>query len=221
MSNRHAKKAPRGIITWGWLLLALAAPLDVAAQLAPDSPRLISPHLTEGLGVHWLRPGTLPGDEEAVFVNWVPPGLPSGMRLRGGAGRGAGGSTAGFGGVDVQAPLRRGEGESPFDLDWQAGLGVSVGKYALVTLPVGISGGIAWTSGSVWFAPYVAAGLAADLRFGDEAPAEEFEVYPSLDVGVDVALDAARRVVLRAAASLGDRQTLALGLTFGAGRTTR
>lgn len=218
MPRCRATSAPRGIVTWGLLLAAIALPTGAVAQIAPDTPRLISPHLTAGLGVHWLQAGTLPGDGDGVLVTWSMPGLPDGLRLRGGAGTGAGGTTAGFGGVDVQSALLRGDGDAAFDLDWQGGFGVSVGEYALVTLPVGISGGIAWASGSVWLAPYVTAGLAADLRLGDEAPDEEFEVYPSLDLGMDVALDASRRVVLRAAASLGDRQALSLGLTFGAGR---
>lgn len=209
-----------GIVTWGivtWSLLGLAAPTVAHAQLAPDTPRLVSPHASGGLGVHWVRAETLPGDDEAVLVTWAFPGLPDGVRLRGGAGTGAGGTTAGFGGVDVQAPMLRGSSDVPFDLDWQSGLGVSVGEYILVTLPLGLSGAVSWTSGSVWLSPYVSAGLAADLRLGDEAPSDEFDVGPALDIGLDLSLDAARRFVLRASAALGDRQALSVGLAVGSG----
>lgn len=210
-----------GIVTWGCLLAGLSFPAAASAQIAPDTPRLVSPHVRAGMGAHWLRAGTLPGDGDAILVTLALPGLPDGLRLRGGGGEGAGGTTAGFGGIDVQARLMRGQGDTPFDIDWHGGLGVSVGEYVLVTLPVGISGGLSWTSGSVWLGPYLAAGLAADFRLGDDAPADEFDVYPAVDVGLDLSLDPDRRLVLRAAASLGDRQALSLGLTFGVGRVNR
>ena len=193
-------------------------PSAAEAQIAPETPRLLSPHGSGGFGVHWLRAETLPGDDEAVLVTWAFPGLPDGVRLRGGFGTGAGEEHAGLGGIDIQAPLMRGGSDVPFDLDWQGGLGVSVGAYTLVTLPVGLTGSVSWSSGSVWFAPYLAAGLAADLRLGEEAPGDEFEVSPALDVGVDVSFDSARRVILRAAAAVGDRQALSVGLAVGAGR---
>lgn len=210
-----------GIVTWGivtWGAVAAALPSSAGAQIAPETPRLVSPHGSGGMGVHWLWAETLPGDDEAVLVTWALPGLPDGVRLRGGFGTGAGEERAGFGGIDVQAPLMRGRSDVPFDLDWQGGLGVSVGAYTLVTLPVGLTGSVSWTSGSIWFAPYLAAGLAADLRLGEDAPDDEFDVAPALDLGVDVSFDAARRVILRAAAAVGDRQALSVGLAVGGGR---
>jgi hypothetical protein len=56
-----------------------------------------------------------------------------------------------------------------------------------------------------------------DLRLGGDAPEEEFEVQPSVELGVDLALDRARRVVLRVAASLGDRQAVAVGAVIRPG----
>jgi len=203
------------------LMLLVAVPSLAAAQLAPDSPRLISPHGSGGLGVHWVRSETLPGDDAAVLATWAMPGLPAGMRLRGGAGKGAGGVNAAFGGIDFQAPLMRGAKPRPFDLDWQSGVGLSIGDYTLVTIPVGLTGGVSWTSGTVWMSPYVTAGIAADLRLGDEAPEREFEVNPSLDVGLDLSFDIERKVVLRAATSLGDRQAVSLGIALGLGRFKR
>jgi hypothetical protein len=221
IEHAHRGVVTWGIVTWGivtWAVVGMCFPSEAMAQIAPDTPRLVSPHGSRGLGVHWVRAETLPGDDEAVLVTWAFPGLPDGVRLRGGAGTGVAGETAVFGGLDVQAPLLRGDSDAPFDLDWQSGVGVSVGEYTLVTVPVGLTGGISWTSGSVWLAPYVTAGLAADLRLGDEAPAEEFEVGPALDLGVDLSLDRERMVVFRAAASLGDRQALSLGIALGSGR---
>jgi hypothetical protein len=197
--------------------LALLA-LPASAQLAWDTPRLLGPNVPDGFGVHWLRAGALPGDGDALLVTWAPPGLPAGMSLRGGGGRGAGGDVAGFGGVDVSAPLTERRPGLPVDLSWNAGAGLGVGQWVLFSVPVGLSAGRAWSSGAVWIAPYVSAGLALDLRVGDEAPDKEFEVQPAADVGVDLSLDRARRVTLRAAASLGDRQAVAVGVLVRTGR---
>ncbi|MFW6200579.1 MAG: hypothetical protein ACOC8K_08400 [Gemmatimonadota bacterium] len=49
------------------------------------------------------------------------------------------------------------------------------------------------------------------------APDEEFDVSPSAEVGLDLSFDHERRVVLRAAAALGDRSALILGFALGGG----
>jgi hypothetical protein len=208
-------------IRWGWRIAAFLAPSAVGAQLAPDTPRLLSPHGSGGLAVHFLRAGTLPGDGDALLATWTMPRLPDGLRFRGGAGRGATGTDAMFGGVDFQSPLLRATRDLPIDLDWQTGAGLSVGDYILLTVPVGLTGGVSWTSGAVWFAPYLTAGIAADLPIGDSAPDRGFDVSPSLDIGFNLSLDIERRFVLRTAASLGDRQAVSVGLAFGLGRLAR
>ena len=204
------------------MLLALAVmvaltPTRAYGQIAPDAPRLISPHGSGGMGVHWLRNEAFPGDQGALLVTWAMPALPSGMRLRAGGGQGAGGASAVFGGIDYQVPLRRSARQWGFELDWQSGVGISAGDYSLVTLPVGLSGGLSWQSGTVWIAPFVTAGVAADLRLGDEAPGKEFVVDPTLEAGLDVAFDRERTVVLRAATIWGERQAVSLGFAVGVG----
>jgi hypothetical protein len=220
------RSSVRGTALHSIIALALAgtglcAAAPSSAQLAPDTPRLASPHGAGGIGIYWLRGETLPGDGDAVLMTFSPGSLPDGMRLRAGGGKGANGEVAGFGGVDMQTPLMRDLERLPVELDWYSGLGFAAGEYYLVTLPLGLSGGTSWSSGSVWVAPYVSAGLAADLRLGEAAPAREFEVHPAIDLGLDLALDASRWIVVRAAASLGDRQTLAAGVSVGGGARTR
>jgi serine acetyltransferase len=59
------------------------------------------------------------------------------------------------------------------------------------------------------------------VHFGQDAPADEVEVYPSADIGLDFALDPGRNFVIRVATSLGDRQALAVGLNLGGSRAGR
>ena len=122
----------------------------------------------------------------------------------------------------MRAPVARHTAEQPLDIEWHAGIGAGAGpqddQYLLVTLPMGISAGRSWTSGSIWLAPYVSLGVALDLNIGDDAPDEEFTVTPAADIGFDLALDPARRFIIRVATSLGDRQALVVGLNLGGGR---
>jgi hypothetical protein len=192
----------------------LATPPGASGQLAWDTPRLLGPDSPEGLGLHWVRAGTLPGDGDVFMMTWAFPGLPPGVTLRGGAGQGAEGEVAGFGGVDVRTSLVQHTEDQPLDVAWVVGAGLGIGRYALFTVPIGVSAGRPWSSGSVWIAPHVAMGVALDLHLGSEAPAEEFQASPFAEVGADLALDSARRLVLRTGVSLGDRQAVGVGLVI-------
>lgn len=210
----------RGVLWTALCLTTLCAAAPAAAQLAPDTPRLISPHASGGLGVHQLRANALPGDGLALLVTWAMPGLPPGVRWRAATGRGAGGVSAAMLGADVQSPLHRASTKLPIDLDWQSGIGVSEGEYTLITMPVGLSGGIAWSAGEVWLAPYANVGIVGDMRVGADAPAEEFAVSTAFDVGLDLSFGTERTIVLRTAAALGQRKAVTLGFTFGLGART-
>lgn len=201
------------------VMLAVAAsmPGPAAGQILWDAPRMMGPGSPGGVGVYWLRPDALPGDGDAVMATLPLPGAPPGVTLRGGAGEGVAGELAGFGGIDVRAPILRHDDAQPLDVEWNAGVGAGLGEYLVISVPVGVSAGRSWSSGSVWFSPYVGLGATMDYRRGDQAPDEELVVEPSGEVGVDLAFDRSRRFILRAAASLGDRQALALGLVVGGG----
>ncbi len=203
------------------LALVALSPMGARAQIAWDTPRMLGPNTEGGLSFHWLQAETLPGDGEGLMVVWQPPGMPDNIFLRGGAGTGAGDESAGFGGIDVRSPLAEATESQPLDIAWVAGAGVGVGEYLLFTVPVGLTAGRSWSSGSVWFSPYVGVGVAMDYRATlsdeDAVPDEEFDVYPTADIGVDLALDPGRRFILRAGTSLGDRQATALGITIRTG----
>lgn len=200
-----------------FLIGLMLFPVVTGAQFAPETPRLVSPHGSGGLGVHWLRAHTLPFDDEAVLVTWAMPGLPAGMRLRGGVGRGAHDGNAFFGGFDLQRPAWRGDASLPFAIDWQGGASASFGDYVVLSVPVGITGGIAYGSGAMTLAPYLTAGAVADVSMGDLAPGRTFNLSPTLDAGVDVGFDRQRRIVLRLATALGDRHALSVGMAVGLG----
>ena len=206
------------------LAAAVLALLPNAAQsqLAWETPRMLGPNSPGGLAVHWLQAETLPGDGEGIMATWQFPGLPEGVFLRGGAGTGANDESAAFGGIDVRTRIADSRAGQPLDIAWIAGAGVGVVDYLLATVPVGLTAGHTWASGSVWFSPYIGVGIAMDYRreLNDESdvPDDEFDVYPTADLGVDLSLDPGRRFVLRAAASLGDRQAIALGLAIQGGR---
>jgi hypothetical protein len=175
---------------------------------------MLGPATPSGFAVHLLRADALPGDGDGLLAQWQAPGLPEGVWLRGGAGTGAGGEDAFFGGVDVRAPLLE---RASLRLAWVGGLGASSGSWTVLTLPMGVQAGPVWSAGSVWLAPWVGAGLVMEYRLGDDAPEEAFGAYPSAEVGAELSLDRGRRVLLRVAAGLGDRQAVALGIMVRTG----
>lgn len=201
-------------------LLGAAGAAPASAQITWETPRLLGSDPPRGLGLYYAEFGALPGDDRAVVVTWTG-GLPDGLRLRGGVGEGAGSDdeadldvNAVFGGIDVWHTLTRGPESAPLEVVWTTGFGVGVGDWTLVSVPVGLTTGTTWSSGSVWLNPYLHAGVVMDLRVGEEAPDEEFEVGVATDLGVNVAFDPGRRVVISASAGLGDRQAVAVGLVL-------
>ena len=188
-----------------------------AAQIAWDAPRLTGPESPSGIGIHWMRAEVLPGDHNAVFGTLSLPGTNGAVSVRGGIGTGVAEENAAFGGVDLRAPIARHTATQPLDLEWSGGAGLGVGEYVLISVPVAVSAGRSWASGSVWFAPYVSLGATIDYRIGDSdfVPDEEFEIQATAGIGVDMAFDPARRFVLRVSTALGERQAIALGLVIG------
>lgn len=199
----------------------LVAPSLVSGQIAWDTPRMVGPDSPGGFGLFWLRSGTLPGDGDAAYARLTVPGTGGSFSLRGGFGEGVAGENSAFGGIDLRAPIARHTDTQPLDVEWTGGLGVGVGLeesgYILGSLPLAVAAGRSWSSGSVWFSPYVSVGGVLEYRYGDEAPDEEFGVDSLIGVGLDVAFDRGRNVVVSAAASLGDRQAISVGLVFGGG----
>jgi hypothetical protein len=201
-------------------LLSLSTP--AGAQIPWDTPRLVGPESPGGFAVYWLRSSALTVETDAAMATWALPGMGGAVIVRGGAGVDDDDDLSVFGGIDLRAPIARHTAELPLDLEWSAGLGAGSrtgdGRYLVVTLPMAVSAGRSWSSGSIWLAPYVAMGVALDLKIGEDAPDEEFEATPVADLGLDFALDPDRRFIFRTAVSLGDRQALVVGLAVGGAR---
>jgi hypothetical protein len=199
------------------LAAVVAAP--VHAQIAWDAPRMTGPETPGGMGAYWMRAEVLPGDDDAVFGTFSLPGSGGAITLRGGLGTGVAEENAFFGGVDLRAPIATHTTTQPFDVAWSGGAGVGFGEYFLISVPFAVSVGRSWASSSVWFAPYVSAGATIDYRLGDEdnLPDEEYEIQATAGLGADIAFDAARRFVIRAAAALGERQAVSVGLLISGG----
>jgi len=199
------------------LTAAIAAPLH--AQIAWDAPRMTGPESPGGIGAYYMRAEVLPGDDDAVFGTFSLPGSDGAITLRGGLGTGVDEENAFFGGVDLRAPIAMHTTTQPFDVACSDGAGLGFGEYFLISVPFAVSVGRSWASSSVWFAPYVSAGATIDYRLGDEdeVPEEEYEIQATAGIGVDIAFDPARRFVVRAAAALGERQAVAVGLVISGG----
>ena len=146
---------------------------------------------------------------------------PKSVAVVGGFGQGVAEEDAAFGGIDLRASLARHTDTQPLDVEWTGGLGVGVGLgdsgYILGSVPVAISAGRGWSSGAVWFSPYVSVGGVFEYRHGEEAPDEEFSFDSIVGLGLDLAFDQSRNFVISAAAALGDRQAISVGLVLGGG----
>jgi len=218
MHSKYSSATAGGILLIATALM-LSSPGMARAQVAWDTPRMIGPESPTGFGVYFLRSSALGPEMDAAMVTFGLPGTGGAVSLRGGAAVDDQDDFSVFGGIDVRTPIARHTEDQPLDLEWIAGIGAGAPtqgeRYALLSLPMAVSAGRSWSSGSVWLAPYVSLGVTFDLNVGGDAPDEEFEWSPTADVGLDLALDAGRRFIVRVGASLGDRHAVAVGLSVG------
>lgn len=186
--------------------LALTSP--VAAQVAWDSPPLVSPVAPGGAGVYFLRAD---GGRLGVLTTFRPLAGPAGVGFRFAVTEETDpGDVAIAGGIDVGGYLARGLEESEVAVSWWSGLGLSHGNETAVSIPLGLV--LGWSGegdSGVVFSPYAGAHVAFDFVSG---PANDVDFNGAVDVGTDIVLTSGW--VVRAAATLGDREALALGFRW-------
>jgi len=196
----------------GFTLVFLAGmALPAEGQVAWDSPQLISPATPGGLGIYLVE--AHPGDGLGVLTTWRGSRGPDGVGFRLGIAEGRGDDLSVFGGVDFSGVFYPHTNEFPLDVMWASGVGLGVGNYAILSVPFGVVLGRSLDADGVVFTPYFSPRLFLDAFLGDDNDRRDnLDLGFAMDIGADVAFGAS--FDLRFAASLGDRETLAIGLVF-------
>lgn len=206
----------RNITTLALVLLAL--PLIASpgrAQVGWESPFMVPPAAPRGTGIYLTE--TSPGGGLGVLGTYRAADAPAGLGFRLGLAEDFSDDLAILGGVDFSGYLVRESADFPMDLVWNGGLGASVGDYALLSFPLGMTFGKIFTADGMRFNPYLGPRLILDARMGDAAPGDALDLGLVVDLGVDISFDP--RWALRVGATAGDRDALAVGAVFPRGRS--
>jgi len=201
-------------------LLTLVAGISPAgAQVAWESPFLVVPGDRGGLGIYLLEPD--PGDELGAVVTWgsrSSPG-PFDLGFRAGIAEGYDDDVAVSGGVDASDYLLRTSDEVPVDLIWAVGAGLSIGDHVMVGFPGTLVVGRSFEAEGIRITPFAGLRVSLDAHLGRDRPGprddDDVDLNVSADLGFDLAFSP--RWVVRFAASVGDRDALAVGLRIPAG----
>lgn len=192
------------------LFLTLLAAVPAAAQTAWDSPALISPAVPGGFSLFAINPA---GGDIGALGTFRHAAGPVGLGYRAALSDESGSSDlAVSGGVDVSGFLARGVEGSEVDVVWWAGGGVGIGSEVLFTAPLGVVLGWTGAGGDVVLSPYGGAHVVLDLYTGS-GDSVRFDAV--VDLGLDLVLESGWMV--RFGASLGDRESLALGIKIPGG----
>lgn len=191
------------------ILFALhAAPLS--GQIAWDSPALISPAVPAGFSLFVINPAG--GDLGALGTLRHAAG-PVGLGYRAAIAEESGSGDIAFsGGVDVSGFLARAVEGSEVDVVWWGGGGLGIGSEVLATAPLGIILGWSGSGGAVILSPYGGAHVVLDLSSRDQ---DSLNFDGVIDLGLDLVLESGW--MIRAGASLGDRESLAVGVKIPGG----
>jgi len=186
----------------------LAVP--TSAQIAWDSPALISPAVPSGFSVFLINPAG--GDLGALGTLRHAAG-PIGLGYRAAiADESRSNDIAVSAGVDISGLLARGVEGSEVDVIWWSGGGIGFGNETLITFPLGIMLGWTGSGGEVVLSPYGGAHMVLDLVSG---PGDGVNFAGVVDLGLDLVLSSGWMV--RVGVSLGDRESLAFGIRLPSG----
>ena len=191
-----------------------------SAQIPWESPLLVGPESPAGVSLFLVDPGEGLG----AMIHWQGRGGSRPLGFRVGLAETHRDELGVFGGVDLRGAIYSHSEEFPLDVVWVTGAGLGISDGAVITFPVGVSLGRVVTGEDVWFHPYLTPRLVIDAFLGgDEADGNgygrgrnDLDLGLVFDLGADFSFTGSW--VLRLGASVGDRDGLAIGLSFPSGR---
>lgn len=179
---------------------------DAAAQVVWDSPLLAVPSPETGYGFYLFDPA---GAGLGLLGTWRGSGP---IRFHFGLADGDPFDNIALVGGGAYTRLLRGPTQDfPLEVGWHLGLGVGYSEWLTVSIPFGASFGLPIDTEGLTLLPFVAPRVVVDGRFGDVV-----DEGTDLDFAADLGLDARVGPTwgLRFAATLGDREGLAIGIVF-------
>jgi hypothetical protein len=185
--------------------LVLATASSTAAQIRWDSPFLVPPRPSQGVGIYLVD---VAGGGIGALVTWIPTQTSWGLRV--GIADAPRDKVGIYGGADVSGAITRSNREFPFDMDWVFGIGASFANYTVLSVPVGLTLGHTFTGQGATFTPYLTPRLVLDALF--DAPGDDVELDFTVDLGFDLRLRS--NWLVRFGATLSDRGAIAIGIVF-------
>jgi len=188
--------------TFTAIALSALLALPVSGQIAWDAPALISPVVPSGFSLFLIEPA---GGDLGVLGQFRHSAGPVGVGYRAALAEESGpaGDLAVSFGIDVAGFLARAVEGSEVDLVWWAGGGMSVGSDWVISGPAGIIVGWSGEGDGVVVSPYSGAHVVLDIVEDD------LDFDGAIDLGLDLVLRSGW--MIRAGASLGDRESIAIG----------
>jgi hypothetical protein len=178
-------------------------PAHVHAQLSWDGPALVGPYAPQGLSVFLLDPD---------LVHWRHDSASLGLGYRAGLARDPSGDLAALAGVDVSGILANAVENADVRVVWWTGVGGGLGNNLTASIPLGLAVGWRGLGDGNAFAPYAGGHVTLDLSTGQNG---HVNLDGTLDLGLDLTLVSG--FVVRAAASIGGRDALAVGVRLPTG----
>lgn len=196
------------------MTVMVAVPGAAHAQPAWDSPMLMPPGTNEGLGVLLMEAH---GGGIGALLTWRAPRWNFGLRA--GLAEAPGDDIGLITGIDVNGALTRETPDFPLDIDWVFGAGIGVEDGARISIPLGLSIGHTFRSENATFLPYATPRVVLDAFIDDDDDEnpdlddnDDVDFGVALDLGLDLRVTPA--FLIRFAATVGDRDAVALGLVF-------
>lgn len=179
-----------------------------AAQVAWDGPSLMAPGAPSGWGFHLVN--AHPGGGLGALFTWRESAAPVGVGVRFGLADGSHDDLSLFGGIDFSGEVYSST-EEPVDVIWYTGGGIGVDRDVLVSVPAGMSVGWLLLLDDLVLRPYAGLKVTLDAWVGDKVErSEDLKLGVSVEVGADLAFITGW--IIRVAASMGNRDTLAIGV---------